>query len=268
MVFADPPYFLSNGGWTCQGGRRISVDKGNWDRSGGFQADHKFNLAWLRGCRRVLKPNGTLWVTGTHHNVFSVGFALQHLGFRILNDIAWEKPNPPPNLSCRCFTHSTETLLWAARGERSKYAFNYELLRQINGGRQMQTVWAMNAPTVQERAFGEHPTQKPLALVQRCLLATTQEGDLVLDPFLGSGTTASACARTRRRCVGVESRDSYLRIATTRTKAEIEQGADLFARPLEPRLPVLLLPVWEVVSSLSGRHGFSRSATAAVKPSS
>ena len=238
MVFADPPYFLSNGGVTCRAGRRVPVDKGKWDRSGGLPADHKFNLAWLRHCQRVLKPDGTLWVTGTFHNIFSVGFALQQLGFRILNDIAWEKPNPPPNLSCRCFTHSVETLLWAARGDATAYTFNYDQMRLINGGRQMQSVWTMPGPLPEEKALGEHPTQKPLALVTRCLLAATQTGDSVLDPFLGSGTTALACLRTTRRCVGIDRDLGYVRLAAARVGAEVDRGADLFAPCLETRPPV------------------------------
>ena len=233
MIFADPPYFLSNGGMTCRSGRRVSVDKGGWDGSGGLQADHEFNLAWLRRCQRVLKPNGTIWVTGTFHSIFSVGFALKQLGFRILNDITWEKPNPPPNLSCRCFTHSTETLLWAARSESSAYTFNYDQMRQVAGGRQMQSVWTFPGPPPAEKACGEHPTQKPLALVLRCLLAATRPGDRVLDPFLGSGTTALACLRTGRRCVGIDSDLDYVRLAAERVCAEVAQGADLFAPPLE-----------------------------------
>ena len=198
LVFADPPYFLSNGGSTCQNGERVAVSKGDWDQSRGLQADLKFTLDWLRGCQRVLKPNGSLWLTGTHHSIFAAGYALQKLGFKILNDIAWEKPNPPPNLSCRCFTHSTETLLWAAKCEDTQHVFNYDLMRAINGGRQMQSVWTMIAAGPEEKVFGEHPTQKPVALVTRCLLASSNENDLVFDPFLGSGTTAIACSR--RNC--------------------------------------------------------------------
>jgi site-specific DNA-methyltransferase (adenine-specific) len=228
MVFADPPYFLSNGGSTCQGGRRVLVNKGTWDRSGGWRTDHAFHLRWLHGCQRLLKPNGTLWVTGTYHSIHSVGFALQKLGFRLLNEITWEKPNPPPNLSCRCFTHSTETLLWAARTGESVHRYNDDLMRGINGGRPMQTIWRLTGPTLEERAFGEHPTQKPLALVQRCLLAATQPGDHVLDPFLGTGTTAVACLRTGRKCTGIEAQPNYARIAIDRVMAEFAQGGDLF----------------------------------------
>jgi site-specific DNA-methyltransferase (adenine-specific) len=229
MVFADPPYFLSNGGSTCQNGKRVAVDKGQWDKSRGLRQDFKFTLAWLRGCRRVLKPNGTLWVTGTPHSIHIVGYALQKLGFRILNDITWEKPNPPPNLSCRCFTHSTETLIWAGRSDDSDYVFNYELMKGVNGGRQMQTVWTLGAPEAEEKVFGDHPTQKPLSLVTRCLLAATNENGFVFDPFLGSGTTAIACKRIWRRCVGIESRACYATLAVSRAKADADKGKDLFA---------------------------------------
>src|SRR3954470_7560501 len=121
MIFADPPYFLSNGGITCQAGKMVKVDKGDWDKSRGPELNHEFNLEWLKRCQRVLKPNGTIWVSGTHHVIFSIGYAMQRIGYKILNDIAWEKPNPPPNLSCRYFTHSTETILWAAKSEKSKH---------------------------------------------------------------------------------------------------------------------------------------------------
>ena len=182
-IFADPPYFLSNGGITCHAGKMVKVDKGDWDKSQGPELNHEFNTEWLRRCQRVLKPNGTLWVSGTQHVIFSVGFAMQQLGMKILNDIAWEKPNPPPNLSCRYFTHSTETILWAAKNEKSKHVFNYKLMREHAGGKQMKSVWRLSSPAKAEKEFGKHPTQKPLALIERCLLASTQPGDLVLDPF-------------------------------------------------------------------------------------
>jgi site-specific DNA-methyltransferase (adenine-specific) len=221
MIFADPPYFLSNGGITCHAGRMVKVDKGDWDRSRGPELNHEFNTEWLRRCQRVLKPNGTIWVTGTHHVIFSVGYAMQQLGFKILNDIAWEKPNPPPNLSCRYFTHSTETVLWAAKTEKSRHLFNYNLMRQLNKGKQMKTVWIMTSPKNGEKAFGKHPTQKPVALVERCLLAATNEGDRVLDPFMGGGTTAVACIRLHRFFVGVELNLTYLLTASKRANREI-----------------------------------------------
>jgi site-specific DNA-methyltransferase (adenine-specific) len=226
-IFADPPYFLSNGGITCHAGKRVKVDKGDWDKSQGADENHTFNLEWLRRCQRVLKPNGTIWVTGTLHVIFSVGYALQQLGFRILNDITWEKPNPPPNLGCRCFTHSTETVLWAAKREKSKHTFNYDLMRRMNGGKQMKTVWTMTAPSGGEKSLGKHPTQKPIALVERCLLASTNEADLVLDPFLGSGTTAVACLRAKRQCVGIELDRAHLELAKQRVVAEVEATRDL-----------------------------------------
>jgi site-specific DNA-methyltransferase (adenine-specific) len=266
-IFADPPYFLSNGGITCHAGKMVKVDKGDWDVSRGPELNHEFNREWLRRCQRVLKPNGTLWVSGTHHVIFSIGYALQQLGYKILNDIAWEKPNPPPNLSCRYFTHSTETLLWAAKDGKSKHVFNYQAMRKVTG-KQMKTVWRSHsfqstvpspqsdkrsstvdsgpvtrdsaAPTVDseptpapdniwtigtpasgEKQFGKHPTQKPVALVERCLLASTNENDLVLDPFLGNGTTAVAAVRLNRQCVGIELNLLNVQMAEKRVKAEI-----------------------------------------------
>jgi len=228
-IFADPPYFLSNGGITCHAGRMVRVDKGAWDKSRGPEVNHEFNRAWLERCQRALKPNGTLWVTGTHHVIHSVGYAMQQLGLKILNDITWEKPNPPPNLSCRYFTHSTETVIWAAKNEKSKHTFNYAHMRQINGGKQMKSVWRFTAPGGDEKTHGKHPTQKPLALVERCLLASTQPGDLVLDPFMGSGTTAVAAARSKRRCVGIELDMGYINAATKRLKDVFYESNDLFS---------------------------------------
>jgi site-specific DNA-methyltransferase (adenine-specific) len=209
-IFADPPYFLSNGGITCHAGKMVKVDKGDWDVSRGPELNHEFNTEWLRRCQRVLKP------------IFSIGYALQQLGFKILNDIAWEKPNPPPNLSCRYFTHSTETVLWAAKNGKSKHVFNYPAMKAVTG-KQMKTVWTMNAPSNGEKAFGKHPTQKPVALVERCLLASTSPGDLVLDPFLGGGTTAVAAVRIKRGCVGIEMDEAHVKHAEKRIKAEIEK---------------------------------------------
>jgi len=228
-IFADPPYFLSNGGITCHAGKMAKVDKGRWDKSQGADENHFFNRAWLQRCQRVLKPNGTIWVSGTLHVIFSIGFAMQQLGFRILNDITWEKPNPPPNLGCRCFTHSTETVLWAARDEKSQYTFHYDLMRQLNRGKQMKTVWTMTAASAGEKELGRHPTQKPLALVERCLLASTNEGDCVLDPFLGSGTTAVASVRNRRQCIGIEAEQVHALYAERRVREAISNGTDLFS---------------------------------------
>jgi site-specific DNA-methyltransferase (adenine-specific) len=257
-IFADPPYFLSNGGISCHAGKMVKVDKGDWDKSRGPELNHEFNTEWLRRCQRVLKPNGTIWITGTHHVIFSIGYAMQQLGYKILNDIAWEKPNPPPNLSCRYFTHSTETVLWAAKNEKSKHLFNYQAMRKVTG-KQMKTVWrsvkdevrsaneesetssfvlqtsdlatkhdsalesiwTLGAPGNAEKGFGKHPTQKPVALIERCLLASTNEGDLVLDPFLGGGTTAIAAIKLKRGCVGIELDEAHAKLAIIRTDGEI-----------------------------------------------
>ena len=216
MIFADPPYFLSNGGITCHSGRMVKVDKGAWDKSRGADENHNFNLAWLERCQKVLKADGTIWVTGTHHVIFSVGFAMQQLGFKILNDIAWEKPNPPPNLSCRYFTHATETVLWAAKNEKSKHKFNYQLMRDLNGGKQMKSVWRIYPPLNGEKRLGKHPTQKPVSLVERCIEASTDENDLVLDPFMGAGTSGVACIQTKRRFVGIELDKQHVQLAAQR----------------------------------------------------
>lgn len=219
LIFADPPYFLSNGGVTCQGGRMVSVDKGEWDRSGGIAANHAFNRAWLGHCQKALKPNGTIMVSGTHHTIFSIGFALQELGFKILNDIAWYKPNAAPNLSCRYFTHSTETLLWAARDERARHTFNYQEMKEENGGKQMRSLWTFTPPRKEEKTHGKHPTQKPIALLDRIVRATTHEGDRVCDPFNGSGTTGIAALENGRRYVGIDLSDEYLSLTRARYEA-------------------------------------------------
>ncbi len=223
MIFADPPYFLSNGGITCHAGKMVKVDKGEWDKSRGPNWNHEFNLEWLRRCQALLKPNGTIWVSGTHHVIHSVGFAMQQLGMKVLNDITWEKPNPPPNLSCRYFTHATETILWAAKSLKSKHAFNYKAMKAINGDKQMKSVWKFTAPGRDEKLFGKHPTQKPISLIERCILASTSEGDLILDPFSGSATTGVAALKTGRKFVGMELDDAYLALAKKRVGKVISQ---------------------------------------------
>ena len=238
-IFADPPYFLSNGGITCHAGKMVNVNKGVWDRSRGPELNHEFNLEWLRRCQRVLKPNGTIWVSGTLHVIFSIGYGMQQLGFKVLNDIAWEKPNPPPNLSCRYFTHSTETVLWAAKNEKSKHRFNYGVMREANHGKQMKTVWTMTAPGGDEKWHGKHPTQKPVALVERCLLASTNEGDVVLDPFIGGGTTAIAAIRNARHCIGIEADTDHIALSVARIKAE-DQGSDNLFTPKAKRSATIL----------------------------
>jgi len=243
LIFADPPYFLSNGGITCHAGKMVSVNKGAWDRSRGAAENHEFNRAWLAACQRVLKPDGSIWVSGTSHVIHSVGFAMQQLGFKLLNDISWVKPNPPPNLSCRYFTHATETIIWAARDKKSRHKFNYKLMKQMNAGRQMKSVWEILPPASEEKRFGKHPAQKPLALIERILLASSNEGDLVLDPFLGSGTVLVAALRVHRRVMGCELELESLSLSLRRICSELVQvdisvssvqfSLDLFPDPMD-----------------------------------
>lgn len=216
LIFADPPYFLSNGGITCHAGKMVKVDKGDWDKSRGPAENHNFNTEWLRRCQALLKPNGTLWVSGTQHVIFSVGYAMQQLGMKLLNQVTWQKPNPPPNLACRYFTHSTETLLWAAKNEKSRHVFHYDDMRAANGGKQMKDVWTFTAPKPDEKTHGKHPTQKPVALLERIILSSTNPSDLVLDPFMGSGTTALVCALLARHFVGIERETAYLDLSIRR----------------------------------------------------
>ena len=220
MIFADPPYFLSNGGISCHAGKMVSVNKGKWDTSNGIEKNHEFNINWLSRCRNLLNDNGTIWVSGTHHVIHSVGYAMQCLGMKILNEIAWEKPNPPPNLSCRYFTHSTETIIWAAKSDKSKHCFNYNDMREQNGGKQMKTVWRMTAPLKPEKTFGKHPTQKPVELLNRIILSSTVKGDAVFDPFTGSGTTGVAAIRNGRLFEGCESEREYIDLAISRISNE------------------------------------------------
>jgi site-specific DNA-methyltransferase (adenine-specific) len=232
LIFADPPYNLSNGGVTCQSGQMVSVNKGTWDESSGIEKDHAFNLEWLAACRRVLKPDGTLWVSGTRHVIFSLGFAMQQLGYRLLNEIAWYKPNAAPNLACRMFTHAHETLLWASHNDSSKYTFNYQEMKAGNGGTQMRSVWfdldaedkhesVWRIPTVpkREKQFGKHPTQKPLRLLHRVIGASSRPGDVILDPFTGSSTTGVAALELGRKFIGIDFDRDYLDLSRKRLEA-------------------------------------------------
>jgi site-specific DNA-methyltransferase (adenine-specific) len=223
MIFADPPYFLSNGGITCHAGKMVSVNKGRWDQSKGVEENHKFTLEWLKACQHVLKPNGTIWVSGTTHIIYSVGYAMQELGFKILNDIIWYKRNAPPNLSCRYFTHSTEIVLWAAKNEKSKHYFDYKLMKSMNQGKQMRNVWEISAPPAEEKKFGKHPTQKPVELLTRILLASTREGDLVVDPFCGSSTTGVSALLLNRKYVGIDLEEEYLELSKKRLEQTIKE---------------------------------------------
>jgi len=224
MIFADPPYNLSNGGFSVHAGKRVSVHKGAWDESKGFEKDFAFHKEWISKCRRVLKPNGTIWISGTYHSIYACGYALQLLGYHVLNDICWYKPNAPPNISGRYFAASHETLLWARKTKESKHKFHYKLMK--NGewgkdpfkreGRQMRSVWAINTPAPWEKKFGKHPTQKPFDLLKRIALSSTDKGDLILDPFTGSSTTGLAAYAFSRKFIGIDNSKEYLDLSVKR----------------------------------------------------
>jgi len=220
LIFADPPYFLSSGGITCSSGKKVCVDKGGWDKSRHIESIHDFNKKWLLDSKRILKPNGTIWVCGTFHNIFSVGFALQELGFKILNNIVWEKKEPPPNLTRRYFTHASEHLIWDAKTKQSKHTFNYKTLKAISNGKTIKSVWRdiWKMPSVDhsEKVFGKHPTQKPEGVIERAILASSNTGDLVFDPFCGSGTIGVVCKKQNRKFVGIDNNIEYLDIAKKR----------------------------------------------------
>ena len=224
MIFADPPYMLSNNGISCQNGKMVSVNKGQWDKSKGILEDFEFHKKWLEECKRLLKPNGTLWVSGTYHSIYSCGFAMLVLGYHILNDISWFKPNASPNLSCKYFTASHESLIWARKDKNAKHYFNYESMKNGDFGsdfikkpnKQMRSVWSISTPHKSEKTLGKHPTQKPIKLLERIILASTKENDLILDPFMGSGTTGVAAVKLNRRFVGIDLDKSYFELAENR----------------------------------------------------
>ncbi len=223
MVFADPPYFLSGDGITCSGGKMVCVNKGDWDKKISVKEKHEFNKKWIKECKRILKDNGTIWISGTLHNIYSIGEALEEEGFKIINNITWRKLNPPPNISCRAFTHSTETIIWAKKDiKNNKHKFNYNDMKELNGGKQMKDVWEMSLTKPSEKKHGKHPTQKPMALLERIILASTNEGDLILDPFNGSGTTGIVAHMLNRRYIGIDNVQEYLDLTIRRYESEKE----------------------------------------------
>lgn len=234
MIFADPPYNLSNGGFTVHAGRRVSVNKGEWDISRGADQDFEFHTQWIKECQRILKPEGTIWISGTYHSIYQCGFALQLLGYKILNDITWFKPNASPNLSGRYFAAAHENLIWAIKDPKSKHTFNYQLMRnddwseaddQIKRkGKQMRSVWRINTPRPEEKTFGKHPTQKPMALLERIVLATTKENAIILDPFTGSSTTGLAAILHGRKFIGIDLEQNYLDLSAKRYKEQIKKN--------------------------------------------
>ena len=232
LIFADPPYNLSNDGFTCHAGKRVSVNKGKWDKSRGIEEDFKSHYEWIKACRRVLKLSGSLWISGTYHSIYACVFALQKQGWHIINDICWYKPNAAPNLSCRMFTASHETLIWVRKNKKAKHTFNYKAIK--NGdwnedfikkpGKQMRSIWAINTPKNGEKKYGKHPTQKPEALLERIVLASSNEDDIVLDPFCGSATTGVAALRHKRKFVGIDLEQEYLdKFAIPRLEDELSK---------------------------------------------
>lgn len=217
MIFADPPYFLSNDGITCSGGKMVSVNKGEWDRALSINEKHKFNRKWIKECYRILKDNGTIWISGTLHNIYSIGMALEEEGFKIINNITWQKTNPPPNLACKTFTHSTETILWARKDLKNiKYTFNYETMKKLNNNKQMKDVWTTSLTKPSEKKQGKHPTQKPLEILDKIIIASTNKNDLILDPFCGSSTTGISAIRLNRKYIGIDKEKAYLDLSIRR----------------------------------------------------
>ena len=241
MIFADPPYHLSNGGISVQSGKMVSVDKGDWDKSKGYETDYLFDKTWLSACRDKLKSDGTIWISGTYHNIFTIARCLVELGFRILNCITWVKTNPPPNLSCRYFTHSTECILWARKEPKVSHYFNYELMRKINGGKQMRDVWRLPAIAPWEKTCGKHPTQKPLCVLSRIIQASTRPGAWVFDPFTGSSTTGIAANLFGRRFLGIDNSVDFLQISKAR-RMEIDDltSRKVFLEKLQKQSPVFV----------------------------
>lgn len=223
MIFADPPYFLSNGGISVQSGKVVCVNKGDWDKGLSPEEIDDFNHRWLTLCRDKLKDNGTIWISGTYHNIFSVANSLTQLGYKILNVITWAKTNPPPNISCRYFTYSTEFIIWARKCEKVPHYYNYELMKRINGDSQMTDVWRLPAIAPWEKSCTKHPTQKPLGLLSRIILASTEPAAWILDPFAGSSTTGIAANLLGRRFLGIEREEEFAAIGKAR-REEIENA--------------------------------------------
>jgi len=227
FIFADPPYFLSNGGFSVKSGKQVSVNKGDWDKSSGYESDFQFHYNWIKECQRLLKPNGTIAISGTRHSIYKCATVLELLGFRILNEIVWFKPNGAPNLGGRNFAESHETIIWAAKSPKSKHTFNYKAMKAYifpgdsikKSDKQMRDVWMIPNTPEREKLNGRHPTQKPLALLLRLVEATTIPGDYILDPFCGSGTTGVAAKMLGRNFSGIEIDKTYAEVAARRIKS-------------------------------------------------
>lgn len=217
-ILTDPPYFLSKGGVTCHSGKMVNVDKGNWDKPKSFTQNYTFTKTWIKEAKRILKPGGSIMITGTHHNIFIVGYVLMELGFIIRNNIVWYKASSPPNLSCKTLTHKYENIIWATK--LGKYTFNYQDMKETSGGgdyfkkenSQMIDLWDIGRPKKGEYIFGKHPTQKPLALFNRMVKMVTNTGDLILDPFCGSGVSGVSAITNFRNYIGIDNSEEFLDI--------------------------------------------------------
>ncbi len=226
MIFSDPPYFLSNGSFTVSNGKRNTekIKKGDWDLLENYKDKYNFHKQWIKACQRVLKPNGTIWISGTYHSIYQCGEILQKLGFKILNEIVWFKPNGAPNLSCRFFTASHETVIWAIKDPKAKHTFNYQDMRvwaddKIHSHKkQMRSVWSIPNTPMREKKIGRHPTQKPIGLLERIILSSTNIGDIVLDPFCGSGTTGVVASKYDREFIGIDKEKEYIELTEKRIK--------------------------------------------------
>lgn len=215
-IVTDPPYFLSNGGISIKSGRVVCVDKGDWDKIGSYEEMNKFNFEWICICKKLLKEHGTIWISGTHHNIYSIGSILKELDFHILNQIIWVKTDPPPNISKRMFTYSYESIIWAKKNKSARHIYNYEQMKEINGGKQMTDVWKIPHVPMEEKTFGYHPTQKPLRLIERIIKASSSQNSIILDPFCGSGTTGVAALKNGRKFIGIDNNIDYIKLSVRR----------------------------------------------------
>lgn len=216
VIFADPPYFLSNGGKKIQGRQMVSVDKGSWDKLDSLDQINSFNRKWIDACKTLLKDNGTIWVCGTFHNIYSVEMCLKESGFQIINIITWQKSDPTPTWGDLHFNFSSEYIIWARKNPKSRHYFNYELMKQMNGGVLMPDVWKLPTVGMWEKTCGKHPTQKPLRLLYRIILASTQIEETILDPFAGSCTTGIAANLLNRKFIGIDQSEDYLNMGVRR----------------------------------------------------
>lgn len=247
MIFADPPYCLSNGGITCHAGKMVSVNKGKWDKSRGVRENHQFALDWLKACQRVLKPDGTIWVSGTTHIIYSIGFAMQELGYKILNDIIWHKHSLQSKPPQKHFINSTEIFIWAAKNQKSKHYFDYQLMKKFNNGKQMRNLWRFTdeeakqvrtgkglkafALIVEKKRVKKYVVQRPIALIERIILASTKEEALILDPFCCNSTIGIIASQLNRAYRGIMLQNKYFLNKYTQTEPSVSKDMKLQSPP-------------------------------------